>query len=712
MEDLNPSTQVAEDVVGQVDEEPHNIDARVGAVALKTEASVDNDPDAYLKARANSFLRRHGQEFGIFSRRSKLRFVPALNDTTFSFDAENLTVNAPIGWFASERYNDDELSFANHHEIAHFLDMQKNPDAFLKNFEYMEQRAESLAKDYLVKHLDKVPFDAVKKKYWKAIHELYNVLDDIYVNNLVFQKNKFFGSGDGRDDVESLYEKVGFEKADLTDMPLHKQMIYALLRDEMLGETHGKSIVDERVEKILSKALLGSPSMRAFIDTHLKPRQGIEVDPDKRYMYIRRLIEPKFLELLEIDSEEQVKREEQMDEQGEQGEEDEQNKGGGEEEQEKNSEGKGKERSSEGREFDPFGDKRGRQIARDILDHGEEGDQVIKDILDRLNKSDEELAKERLKKWDEAHNISEEQRLEIERIKKKNGKAQRKMRKFWKKLIGKSIEYRQTIIHGQRRGRFNASSLIKSFADYEEAKRNGNLRSLEIYDRVGIERKVVDQPEEIAITLLVDCSGSMSGSKIEAAKETAALLMYSIKDFNRDLESNDVQTATEGTKLRAKTEVVVFGSAFETVKKFEKTRLGNDRDSAAIVQSISRINSNLGSTNDAAPLGAILASLTSEERKRIKQGKLKKIVFEITDGEPDNSELTSEQLDALSDIGILVIGFQIGNVDNGEKQTFETIWNNGKKSSNKHGVFVGQEIDKLPESLMGALANSLSNIMI
>ena len=29
----------------------------------------------------------------------------------------------------------------------------------------------------------------------KEIHGLYNVLDDIYVNNLVFQRNKFFDSG-------------------------------------------------------------------------------------------------------------------------------------------------------------------------------------------------------------------------------------------------------------------------------------------------------------------------------------------------------------------------------------------------------------------------------------------------------------------------------------------------------------------------------------
>ena len=91
---------------------------------------------------------------------------------------------------------------------------------------------------------------------------------------------------------------------------------------------------------------------------------------------------------------------------------------------------------------------------------------------------------------------------------------------------------------------------------------------------------------------------------------------------------------------------------------------------------------------------------------------MKKIVFEITDGEPNNPELTSEWLNELAKAGVIVVGFQIGNVSEGERNTFRKIWASDGGDGNKQGIFIGTEIDKLPGSLMRALADSLNDIVI
>lgn len=679
--------------------------AQIGAAALKIETPEKN--------KADSFLRRHGRELALFSKDSKLTFVPSTSAETFAFYPKEFKVEAPLNWFASEKYNDDELNFANHHEIAHFIDMKKNPEAYLENFERMEHRAEELAKDYLAKHPDKANLSAVKKFYYDELHTLYNILDDICVNNLVLQRNKFFDRGDGREGIGTLYEKLGFGEADQTSQPFHRQMAFSLLRDEMIGKTHGESVVDESVKESLEKKKLGK-TIREIIDTELKPRQGILIDPAERYKKIRALIEPEYLKLLEIALEEQEEKqdEEQQGERGEGGENGESGNEGQQGEQSENSNGDN--------EFNPFGDKKGKQKQADILDHGENNDQVIKDILKSLKESDEidkmspdEREKyqneKRVKEFDKEHGISRAERAESERIKSETSKARKEMREFWKRLIGKSIEYRQTKIHEQRKGRLNIGSYIRKYPEAIEAERKGDLKSLEIYDKNGLERLVVDQPEMIDVTLLVDCSGSMgSGGKIDAAKKAAALLMYSIKDFNDELERTRRETHS---KLRANTEVLVFGADFAEVKQFDKKSSYSNND-AAIIKSISKINNDRGTTDDAAPLGDILSRLTGDEKAKIQQGKLKKIIFEITDGEPDNPKLTSGRLNELAKAGVIVVGFQIGNVNNNERDTFQKIWDNDQNGGNKYGVFIGEEIDKLPGSLMDALANSLNNIVI
>ncbi|MBR3353558.1 VWA domain-containing protein [Candidatus Saccharibacteria bacterium] len=660
-----------------------------GASERATNPDLESD-----KKLAKQFIRRHGRLFSVFARDSSLNFVPNPNAETFSFHPKEFKIEAPVSWFANPEYTENELQFANYHELAHFMDMRKNPDAYLENFKQMEKDAESLAQKYHASHPD-TQLESVKRFYYDELHGLYNVMDDIYVNNVVLDHNHFFDTGDGKAAVVSLYrDKLGFGKADLTGLPLHHQMIYSLLRDEMIGDVEGKSIVDERVQIVLNKKKLGKRRILDLIDTDLKPIRGALVDPAKRYNIIRTLIQPEFLALLEASLNDQEHKQNQNQNQ----------------EQDQNQE---QNQEIEASDFDPFGDKDNLRKDRDLLDKGDNARQITESILesfkeaDKIDKMSREerdkyLADKAIKEFDDAHGITETQRKESERIEKNIKSARKEMRKFWRGLIGKSIEYRQTIIHRQKRGRLNIPEYSRQYPQVIESEQTGNLRELEVYDRLGLEREIVDQPEQIDVSLLVDCSGSMDKQKIQAAKEAAALLMWSIKDFNDELE-------IANSKLRANTEVITFGSDFKTEKPFNYNKSASDND-ADIIKSISTIDNNRGSTDDESPLVAIGSTITNKDRTRLQNKKLKKIIIEITDGSPDNPNATSTQVRKLAKEGVLMIGFQVGEVREGERQTFDAIWSNG--DDNIKGIRIGRNVSELPMRLIQALSDSLNDILI
>lgn len=681
-----------------------------GASERATNPDLESD-----KKLAEQFIRRYGRLFSVFARDSSLNFVPNPNAETFSFHPKEFKIEAPVSWFANPEYTENELQFANYHELAHFMDMRKNPDAYLENFKQIEKDAESLAQKYHASHPD-TQLESVKRFYYDELHGLYNVMDDVYVNNVVLDYNHFFDTGDGKAAVVSLYrDKLGFGEADLTGQPLHRQMIYSLLRDEMIGDVEGKSIVDERVQTVLNKKKLGKRILD-LIDTDLKPIRGALVDPAKRYNIIRTLIQPEFLTLLEASLNDHDHKQNQNQNQ-EQDQNQEQNKEQGQSQSQEQGQNQEQNQETEASDFDPFGDKDNLRKDRDLLDKGDNARQITESILesfkeaDKIDKMSREerdkyLADKARKEFDDAHGITETQRKESERIKESIKSARKEMRKFWRGLIGKSIEYRQAIIHRQKRGRLNISEYIRQYPQAIESEQTGNLRELEVYDRLGLEREIVDQPEQIDVSLLVDCSGSMDKQKIQATKEAAALLMWSIKDFNDELEIARHETHS---KLRANTEVITFGSDFKTEKPFNYNKSASDND-ADIIKSISTIDNNRGSTDDESPLVAIGSTITGEDKVSLQNKKLKKIIIEITDGSPDNPNATSTQVRKLAKEGVLMIGFQVGEVREGERQTFDAIWSNG--DDNIKGIRIGRNVSELPTRLIQALSDSLNDILI
>jgi len=664
------------------------------------------------KTKAEKFNQDHGRILNVFSKDSSLIYAYSKDIDTYSFNGSTFTISVPLKWFETDDYDDGEIFFVNLHERAHFRDMRKNPKAWLDNFEEMSKTADSLADEYLKKHPhEKHSKDSIKHFYYGELHTLYNCLDDIYVNDMVKRDVPTFDDGgELSSNIVSLYQKAGYKDSDLTNQPLHQQFAFSLLRDEMVGKDFGNSIIDERVEAQLNKRQLGK-TIRSIVKNDLRCYGEELTDPEKRYKTIRYLIEPTYLELLELALDEQEEEKNSQPQEGQQGDSSKGQQGDSSESQQgDSSEGQqgdsGEGQPNSGSDFNPFGDQSktpellGQEVdpetVREILDGMLEQDKIKSMNATERSKYEAQKARE---SFDKEHNISEDERKIVEKIRDSISAPRNEMKHFWKNIIGNSIKYIRENTKYQTKGTLDVASVIDHFADINR----GQLKNLPIYERATLRPEVIDFPELIEVTLIVDCSGSMSsGGKIEASQKAAALLLYSLKDFNNELKSMKRNTETDS-------QVYLYGSSYLETKKLGG-RKEPENSEAQIIKSISNISSDLGGNNEVSLLTKIEQSINDDKKRSIKEGKVKKIIFLITDGFPDDTRGTRAKLQDISKTGTTVIGFQVGTDGDMDKRMFDEVW--ADHDGSVKGIKLGNNISILPEKLMSELENQLGNIIV
>lgn len=654
--------------------------------------------------KANSFIESIEQVARVLAKSGHTQIKASESIETFCFDGRNDQVLVPTSWFMPNMsYTDDQRQFAILHEFGHFADLREavrhedeysknkpqKTNAYIDNFDIMDKKAKSLAEGYLETHPE-ASLESVKKYYYDKLHDLYNVLDDIYVNKLVQAKVPYYGkNGGGQESIESLYDKLGFNKPDMSEFPLHAQLINSLLAEAMLGSKLGSVKVSPLVQSVLGKKLYGK-TLKENIEERIAPgKHGELVDPGLRYYIIRQHIEPEYLKLLKLDIEANLETPESPAP----------NKSSGD------SGGTGDNSDSNPPVFSNNHDyEKEDDEVRKIIDS-------IKEGIDWSQKTEAEKEKieeqEKAKSLDEKNGIKDDERkIHDEAVARVRGPLS-EMSKFWERLIGSSVNYTYKIRDRQKSGDINRDNLMENFVPLQK----GDIDELRVYERKARVRETTNLAEKIEVTLLVDCSGSMSGKKTEAARQTAALLMYSLRSFNEKLGRTRRITRSN---LYADTEVIAFGEDYDVVKPFSG-RNGSKTDDVAIIKSISAIDGNRGGTDDADPLKYILSRLSVDEKRKIKQQKIRKIIFEITDGASQTPGLTTKILDQLASEGVIVVGFQVGDVDDGDRKKFETIWNSkanihGKDASRKKGIRVEDDISALPRKLMDALSDQLRNL--
>lgn len=677
-------------------------------------------PEKSSREKAEDFVRRNQTEFDHFAHGYNIKYEPSATAKTFAFYPKEMKIEMPVSWFEGDDYSEDELKFTNYHELSHFMDMRKNPEAFIDNFDGMRADAKRYAVEYLKSHPEDTHSESsVADFYYDQLHLLYNCLDDIYVNNVVRNRNHYYVYRDGRASVMSLYEKLGFKDSDLRGAPLHEQFAYSLLRDEMISEEHGNSILDEEVESILSyKKKYQIKTFRQEILDHVRPERSALVNPEDRYAYIRGHVQQKYVDLINVSLDDESQQQNlgqqssgSTSQSGDTSAEDDQQNSS---QQSSGSISQSGDTSAVDDSFDPFAGRH-LPINNDHLDKWEDSDETIRDMLNSFledktaGMSRDELAKfnehRQERRFDRSNGITQEERRENREIQAAIREPRREMRRFWENLIGRSIEYRNHTRRNQLRGHVNVRGYINRYADIQ----SGNLKNLDIYERKVEERELVDQPETIDISLVIDCSGSMC-DKDKITKNAAALLLYSVKDFNDAL---DAKRNITKSKLRANTEVILFGDDMEVTKKFDRTA-SREHATASIIKAVSGINSEMGGTSNYEPLKHIEDEMTPTDKTKIKAKKLKKIIFNITDGEEyDFGGQIKKVIQELSQDGVILVSFRIGDIEEFGAATFNELWNQDDKAAkNAHGIIIGENIASLPRKLMESLKDALGDIVI
>ncbi len=746
METLNLSDQEFEPNAESRDRNNRDWHQKVGQEVANVVSKIESRPS---DSDIHSFMRRHGRDLSVFAGDASLKYkihnTPGIN--TAYFNPKEVSINIPESWLGNPEYNQPQLKWIQYHELGHFIDMRKNPEVFLDNFKKMEQDAERLTRDIIARH-PKADKNKLEGYIYEGIHSLYNRLDDIYVNNLVGIRSPNYRNGEYAKDVSDLYiDKLGYSETDISEIPPHEQFSVALLQDEMVGDIIGRAHVSDKVEAVLSKKILGR-NIREIVDQKLKPTPNRPVDPKDRYNLIRAVIQPEYYKLMMDFIEEKLYEEENMNfnqqDQGSQ-QDQESDSQGSESQDSQGSESQDSQDSQQDQESqdsqqsdqtknhghqaerdEKSSDQMDADTKADFLDYYEENkdsemsidEETVRQILeffveqqkiDAMSPKEREdyLSKKQQEQFDEENGISSDERDIYESVKARIDKPRKEMRNFWKNLIGKSIEYESQRVDQQRRGKLNVNDFINNYAQITESQKRGDNREMDIYSRNELEAIPVEKPEKIEISLVMDGSGSMEGDKIKVARETAELLMLSVKDFNDYLNQTRRQTKS---KLRADTEVFIFGSYFEKVKSFSEGKNVNIEE-ADIIKSISKINDEYGSTADHNPLNYISATINKDQRHKISQQKLKKIVFHITDGGSDDPQEAQLAVSRLIDEGVLTFAFQIGEVDSRERAEFEYVWNS-QPNGLKMGTYIGDDISSLPLELSKKLTEALKGIRL
>jgi hypothetical protein len=678
-----------------------------------------------VKKLYQEYINRNRAYFQIFAKDTSINFVMG---NGFSINFETGNVNFDTKWFVEHGFTEDQITWAVYHELCHFRDLAEDPNGLMKNFEYIRKQSVETGRILEQKYEDKFGqsdpefLEKIKRRRpvdkkdpskgtiskcemtaYKYHHTFFNIFDDIYVNNLVAKKSPRYASGSrGGDEVSRLYREKLFTNTDYTKLPRHLQFLYKLLREEMVP-TEVVQVSDEVQQALESKIIFQGKALtpKEIVDNFLKPISKKDTKAGTRYFILKTTLEPIFQKLLQKDLEE-------FDPQKP-----EENKG-----KPQKGDGEGGEGESEPN-VDPFGDDYKDNLP-DPLDEGtvpkwikrekekKEGEDKKKEAEAKSPEQKEREIQEAIdKKWCAENGVSESEFAEYLRVKNEVAPYLEELSELWRDIIyGKGREsWREMEGHYKTGTELDIAEVINQFPEIEK----GNLDSVRVMNRE-VEKEVpVNRPDLIRVRLVADMSGSMSSEgKMTVLRQCFVLILSSLKEFDSFLNISRSETKT---KMKVDTEAWTFGNEAERVKPFRADSGEFSDDTVDIIKILNTLtNPSDGSTLDNKALEAIADSLKPEDVRKIEEKKTMDIVLEITDGgstDPDSAKIS---VDGLNKTGVITRAFQIGDTSEGDRQTFNSVWNDGREE--RMGEIVGSEIKNLLPALVKALKKYLGNVRL
>ena len=474
---------------------------------------------------------------------------------------------------------DSEALFVVFHEAEHFRDMIRNPDAYADNFERIKSET------------------APHAAFPKALHRLFNCVDDILVNKAVMARWKAGGSV-----KDPLYRKLFANPvlnvgADDAPIPRHRQFMYALLRRAMLPDE--ATIVDADVEEAIREATFRGEGKkdRLALMTNVDRLGKSALDPEDRFTVMWKEFVPIFKLLYEQDLVDRKP---------------------------KPGEGKGKGKPGEpgeSSEGDPFGADPNDSAIPDPIDYDDaiSGAQNINKAISDKMKNDFEntfgVTREDFDLYKRDYDAVEGHIEELSRVFDDVIDRRKTSRRVLRKSVrdGVMLDPRKAAIAVAEMRAGNDEPQVE--LSYE---RRETIRNL---------------PSAFRFILIGDGSGSMKGNEKEVLqRKLAVLITEALAEFQARLDRE--RRRGEDIKLEIETEVRIVADGDAIVKPLSTELSHPDR----VKMGKALRNLPGGRNNEPVAFAAIeREQLDSETAEKLRNGELKMVVLFLTDGETDSA---------------------------------------------------------------------------
>lgn len=631
------------------------------------------------KKHCEEFLQKEQRSLATFTGDSGLMYIPDSKLQRFLLDPSKGVLYLPLESFLDRKLDENQIMWHIYYELALYSDWEKQAKKYLNRKKDWQKEIDHMT-GYILAYVKKEGLEndpayqseVISNYVRKEILDLLHLLDKLTAFLRVLQMCPIYRDEENFKKIVYYMKQTGKTMESISQMPRHRAFANSFLMIELYKV---EPEIEECIENPFDKKIFNQPLYNYIHDQlvrQINNKHGIrERDP-----FIRSFIFPTFEQLWKYEINEMIFYKSK----------------GQKEEQVKGS------RNS----FEP---SKADEIPDSLESTQEEVEKILEEMLDQQDQISEGIQITLQGKVDfDAYGISQLDQQLFQFYSNKMKPEREQMRQFWKKLIGDAKKEISVKKDGQIKGKLDIDSFISTYPDFVEAEKKGNYKNLPIFNRYLLETQADILPERIEISFVIDNSGSMNASKIEAARKALAVTLLSIDDFNGYLKSNAEQL---NQKVEVLSETWFFGSKYYNVKEFNDNNV-KEKEKIDIIRSIVKLNAADGATDDASCLREISNNITSIQESELKKGKQIKIVFEITDGASSFPGSSKEAVQELLSKNVEVYAFQIGKNSETNEKVFNFVWNEGYKQP--HGVIIGEQVEKLPKELLKAVGKNMKSV--
>ncbi|HDK7155823.1 TPA: VWA domain-containing protein [Clostridium botulinum] len=631
------------------------------------------------KKHCEEFLQKEQRSLATFTGDSSLMYIPDSKLQRFILDSSKGVLYLPLESFLDRKLDDNQIMWHIYYELALYPDWKKQTRKYLNRKKDWQKEIDHMT-SYIMARIKKEGLEddlayqpkVISNYVRKEIFDLLHLLDKQTSFIRVLQMCPIYRDKENFEKIVSYMKKIGKTIESISQMPRHRAFANSFFIIE-LYKIEPK--IEECAENPFHRKIFNQPFFD-FIHYQLVKQINSDQGIVERDPFIRSFIFPTFQQLWKQEIHEMMFYKSK----------------GQKEEQVKGSE-------------NPFEQSKSDEIPDSLESTQEEVEKILEEMMDQQDQISESVQNAMEGKVDlEAYGISQLDQQLFQFYSNKMKLEREQMRQFWKKLIGDAKKEVSVKKDGQIKGKLDVDSFINFYPDFIEAEKKGNYKNLPIFNRYLLKIQADILPERIEISFVIDNSGSMNASKIEAARKALAVTLLSIDDFNRYLKNNAEQL---NQKVEVLSETWFFGSKYYNVKEFNDKNV-KEKEKSDIIRSIVKLDAKDGATDDASCLREISNRITSIQERELKKGKQIKIVFEITDGASSFPGSAKEAIQELLSKNVEVYAFQIGKNSETNEKIFNFLWNEGYKQP--HGVMIGEQVEKLPKELLKAVGKNMQCI--